>query len=140
MKKLIIIICSFFVFGCGLQSSDISQLEGFWEIQSVKTDGKVVKTFKASFNIDHYAFGDSLSGVFQKVVPQFDGNFKASENQSVFSIRKEDHRWWIYQKNLIDSFRMQVVTLTKDKLILRKDSTTTEYTYRRFEPIMLQEE
>ncbi len=139
MKKLITILYSFFVFGCGLQTKDFQQLEGFWEIQSVKIDGKVVKSFKASTNIDHYAFKDSLTGIFQKVVPQFDGHFKASENQSTFSIRKEDHYWWIYQKNLVDSFRMQIISLNNDELILRHDSTATEYIFNRFEPIMLLE-
>ncbi len=137
MKKLFLFLYSFIVFGCGLQTKDFQQLEGFWEIQSVTIEGNVVKSFKASTNIDHYAFEDSLTGIYQKVVPQFDGHFKASENQSAFSIRKEDHRWWIYQKNLVDSFRMQIVILSDDELILRHDSTATEYTFKRFEPIML---
>jgi hypothetical protein len=137
VKKLTFYLLAFCLFGCGLQSEDFSYLEGFWEIQSVKINGQTNKSFKASINIDHYVFKDSMSGIFQKVIPQFDGQFKASENYSVFSVQKVNNRWWIYHTNIDQNYRLKVIDLSSDLLILRKDSSTTDYVYKRFEPLNL---
>lgn len=134
MKDYILSAFSLVIISCGIPSKDIKKLEGFWEIQSVQTDGQISKSFKASTNIDHYAFRDSLTGVYRKVIPQFDGQFKATTHYNDFIISQERGNWWINQYNFDQVYRMKIITLEDNKLILRKDSTETDYIFKRFEP------
>ena len=84
MKKIIILIC--ITFSCENRSNiDLSLLNGYWEIQSVKQDNKLLKTYPFSGIIDYFEV-ENGKGLRKKVNPKFDGKFITSMHQINFNI------------------------------------------------------
>ena len=78
MKKIILFICIGLNFSCfEKQEIDISLLDGYWEIQSVKQDNKLLKTYPFSGIIDYFEV-ENGKGLRKKVMPKIDGKFETS--------------------------------------------------------------
>ena len=92
MKKIIILIC--ITFSCENRSNiDLSLLNGYWEIQSVKQNNKLLKTYPFSGTIDYFELKEN-KGIRKKVNPKFDGKFITSMHQINFNI--------LYDNNIVE--------------------------------------
>ena len=136
MKKTIILFCLCITFSCDEKPIlDISLLNGYWEIQSVKQDDKILKTYPFSGIIDYFEFKDN-KGLRKKVVPRFDGKFETSMHRINFNIKKNNNEVIIeyYDKNNI--FIETIVRLDSTELFLtNKDNYL--YHYKKYEKLNL---
>tara|TARA_B110000261_G_scaffold128228_1_gene143518 strand:+ start:1127 stop:1543 length:417 start_codon:yes stop_codon:yes gene_type:complete len=86
VKKIIILICICITFSCENRSDiDLNLLNGYWEIQSVKQNNKLLKTYPFSGTIDYFELKEN-KGIRKKVNPKFDGKFITSMHQINFNI------------------------------------------------------
>ena len=91
MKKTIILFCLCITFSCDEKPSlDISLLNGYWEIQSVKQNNKLLKTYPFSGTIDFFEVNNN-KGLRKKVNPKFDGKFITSMHQINFNVYQGDN-------------------------------------------------
>ena len=71
MKKVLFLTTLFF-FGCKPHPVDyIEFINGYWEIENVYKNGKLLKEFKISQDIDYFRINNDLSGFRKKLKPNF---------------------------------------------------------------------
>lgn len=139
MKKIIyIILISVLCVSCDKspQNFDLSNLEGYWEIDKAETPYGA-KQYKVNTTVDYFHLEDS-AGFRKKVQPQLIGKDKASKDLEEFDLVFENDSLRIIYQNEFDQWKETVIELTEDKLVLRNDSSFY-YTYKRFKPIEIEE-
>lgn len=118
------------------QDFDLKNLEGYWEIDKAETPFGA-KQYKVSTTVDYFYVEDS-SGFRKKVQPQLIGKDKASKDQEEFSLKYENDSLRIIYNNQFDQWRETIIELTKEKLVVKNDSSFY-YIYKRFKPIEIEE-
>jgi len=137
VKKYILLIYVCVTFSCEDRSNiDLSLLNGYWEIQSVKQDNKLLKTYPFSGTIDYFKLKEN-KGVRKKVMPNFDGKFITSMHQMNFNIINNNDIIEIeyYEKNTI-KYKETITKLdSTDLYITNRDNYI--YHYKVYEKLNL---
>ena len=134
MKKIILFICIVLNFSCiEKQEIDISLLDGYWEIQSVKQDNKLLKTYPFSGIIDYFEV-ENGKGLRKKVMPKIDGKFETSLHKINFNISQKNGETIIeyFDKNNI--FTETIVKLDSTELFITNKENYI-YHYRVYEKL-----
>jgi hypothetical protein len=114
VKKYILLICICIIFSCENKSNiDLSLLNGYWEIQSVKQNNKLLKTYPFSGTIDYFELKEN-KGIRKKVNPNFDGKFIISLHQINFNI--------INNNNIIEIEYYDKISIKYKETITKLDS------------------
>ncbi|MGB7786479.1 MAG: lipocalin family protein [Salinimicrobium sp.] len=134
MKKLV-----FFTFLTLLLSScssspeeQITNLEGYWQIQTAELPEGITKEFRFSELVD-YIEVDGKEGYRTKVRPQLGGKFLTSETQEKFSIKVENDSVNLYYKTPFNSWKETVLSSEEEELKILNPKGII-YTYKRFTP------
>ena len=132
MKKTILILfISFLSASCKqpISSSDISKLNGYWEIEKVELPDGDKKEYKVNETIDFFKITDK-KGFRSKVMPQIDGTYLTNDLKEDVVVVLKDGDATIQYKTNYANWNEEIIELSKDKLVV-KNQQDLEYHYKR---------
>ena len=134
MKKIILFIFISLYFSCfEKQVIDISLLNGYWEIQSVKQDNKLLKTYPFSGIIDYFEI-ENEKGLRKKVMPKIDGKFEASLHKIDFNISQKNGKTTLEYIDKNNTFIETIVKLDSTELFITNKENYI-YHYKAYEKL-----
>ena len=137
MKKVLFITTLFF-FGCKPHPVDyIELINGYWEIENVYKNGKLLKEFKISQEIDYFRINNDLSGFRKKLKPNFNGSYTTSKDQLNFKLEiKFNKRLIIVYEDNNTIFVEEITKVNKTNLSIKNDKGMV-YNYKVYKPLEL---
>ena len=137
MKKVLFLTTLFF-FGCKPHPVDyIEFINGYWEIENVYKNGKLLKEFKISQEIDYFRINNDLSGFRKKLKPNFDGSYTTSKDQLNFKLEiKFNKRLIIVYEDNNTIFVEEITKVNKTNLSIKNDKGMV-YNYKVYKPLEL---
>lgn len=133
MKRLIPLLLVFVVsVSCQdskTQNFDVSQLNGYWEIEQVTLADGSKKDYDMNEDIDFFEVKKD-SGFRKKVKPQFDGTYVVNDAYEKIKIIKSKEGTFISYQTDYATWKEQIVALTKDQLIL-ENQQKVKYQYKK---------
>ena len=137
MKKVLLLTTLFF-FGCKPHPVDyIELINGYWEIENVYKNGKLLKEFKISQEIDYFRIDNDLSGFRKKLKPNFNGSYTTSKDQLNFKLEiKFNKRLIIVYENNNTIFVEEITKVNKTNLSIKNDKGMV-YNYKPYKPLEL---
>lgn len=137
MKKVLLLTTLFF-FGCKPHPVDyIELINGYWEIENVYKNGKLLKEFKISQEIDYFRIDNDLSGFRKKLKPNFNGSYTTSKDQLNFKLEiKFNKRLIIVYEDNNTTFVEEITKVNKTNLSIKNDKGMV-YNYKPYKPLEL---
>lgn len=137
MKKVLLLTTLFF-FGCKPHPVDyIELINGYWEIENVYKNGKLLKEFKISQEIDYFRINNDLSGFRKKLKPNFNGSYTTSKDQLNFKLEiKFNKRLIIVYEDNNTIFVEEITKVNKTNLSIKNDKGMV-YNYKPYKPLEL---
>ena len=137
MKKVLFLTTLFF-FGCKPHPVDyIEFINGYWEIENVYKNGKLLKEFKISQEIDYFKINNNLSGFRKKLKPNFNGSYTTSKDQLNFKLEiKFNKRLMIVYEDNNTIFVEEITKVNKTNLSI-KNNKGMVYNYKSYKPLEL---
>ena len=131
MKRILLLIVLFSVFSCKqkITDTDISNLNGYWEIEKVELPDGDKKEYKVNETIDFFKI-EANKGFRKKVMPQLDGTYLTNDIQEDVVVVVKDGDASLQYKTTYASWKEEIIELTKDKLVV-KNQQEIEYYYKR---------
>jgi hypothetical protein len=131
MKRILLLIVLVLVFSCQqkITDADISNLNGYWEIEKVELPDGDKKEYKVNETIDFFKI-EANKGFRKKVMPQLDGSYLTNDIQEDVTVVLKDGDASLQYKTTYASWNEEIVELTKDKLVV-KNQQEIEYYYKR---------
>ena len=134
MKKIILFIFISLNFSCiEKQVIDINLLNGYWEIQYVKQDNKLLKTYPFSGIIDYFEIKNG-KGLRKKVMPKIDGKFEASLHKIDFNISQKNGKTTLEYIDKNNTFMETIVKLDSTELFITNKENYI-YHYKAYEKL-----
>ena len=140
MKKIVsIIVFSTVVISCSksVSEQDLQHLNGYWEINEVKTPDNETKVYQSNNNADYFVLNDQ-NGTRSKVVVQLDGTIQSNGIQENFTIKDSANAIYLNYQTEFSQWTEKVDQLTADELIIINDNNI-KYIYKRFIPVVINE-
>jgi hypothetical protein len=127
-----------FFFGCKPHPVDyIEFINGYWEIENVYKNGKLLKEFKISQEIDYFRINNDLSGFRKKLKPNFNGSYTTSKDQLNFKLEiKFNKRLIIVYEDNNTIFVEEITKVNKTNLSIKNDKGMV-YNYKFYKPLEL---
>lgn len=123
--------------GCTtLSKEDIKQLEGYWEIDSVKAHGETFSPKGSAPAIDHYTLVNDSVGFKKKLVPSFGEKYSSSEDLIQFRLVVKNGSYFIQFFNALQTWEEKITSISAEELILFHSEKT--YHYKRHQKITLE--
>ena len=115
--------------------SDLSQLNGYWEIEKVVFPDGSSREYSISTTIDFIQL-EQNEGFRKKVQPKLDGTFTTSDDADYFKIISKNGTFTMSYKNELSTREEVVQSLSKDVLVLVNEEGIA-YHYKRFQSIQV---
>ena len=131
MKRILLLIVLVSVLSCKqkITETDISNLNGYWEIEKVELPDGDKKEYKVNETIDFFKI-EANKGFRKKVMPQLDGTYLTNDVQEAVVVVIKDGDASLQYKTTYASWNEEIIELTKDKLVV-KNQQEIEYYYKR---------
>lgn len=131
MKKIFLLIVLISTFSCKqkISQADISNLNGYWEIEKVELPDGDKKEYKVNETIDFFKI-EVNKGYRKKVMPQLDGTYLTNDLQEDLVVFIKDGDASINYKTTYASWNEQLIELSNDKLVLQNEQELVYY-YKR---------
>ena len=113
-------------------------VEGYWEIEQVKKEGKIIKTFKVNSGIDYFKINADRTGFRKKLKPNFQGTFETSEDVLNFKLKLENNTILLEYTDNDTTYSEEIVSASVTALVLA-NTEGFEYHYKTYEPLNLDE-
>jgi hypothetical protein len=113
--------------------NNIEILNGYWEIQSVKKGGTLIKKYPFSNTVDFFYIKD-LEGYRKKVTPRSDGRFMVTLHQANLNVTKENGEFILRYLNKSTTYFEKIKKIDSQQLIIL-DKEGYIYKYNRYIPI-----
>ena|SRR5690554_1721040 len=113
----------------------ISDINGYWEIEKVTFPNGTEKTYTVNTSIDYIKIKDQ-KGFRKKVQPKLNGTYDTSNDVEPFNLIEKKEVFTLHYKNSLSEWEEEITSLSKNNLILT-DQEGISYHYKRFEPINL---
>ena len=120
-----------------ISAEELKNLNGYWEINEVKTADGDTKEFQSNNNVDFFELKD-LKGTRTKVVPQFDGKNQTNGIKEQFMVLDSANATYLKYSTDYAKWTEKVDKITKDELVIINQNDI-KYTYKRFTPIVVNE-
>jgi len=133
MKNLVtIVLFSFLLVGCKqqIQSTDIPNINGYWEIEKVVFDEGEDKEYSANQNYDYFQIDKNNQGIRKKVAPQLDGTFLVDDSFEKVRVRFQDDKAYLDYATPYMKYTEEIIALTADELVVL-NAQKTEYHYKK---------
>ena len=129
-KTAFFLFVSLLILSCKnpVSSSDLSKINGYWEIEQVTLSDGTKKEYKINENIDFFEIKKD-SGFRKKVAPQLDGTYLVNDSEEKIKIEKSADGTYISYKTDYATWKEKIKTLTKEQLILENDQNI-QYQYK----------
>lgn len=140
MKNILsLFVFSLLAISCSkpISAEELKNLNGYWEINEVKTADGDTKEFQSNNNVDFFELND-LKGTRTKVVPQFDGKNQTNGIKEQFTVLDSANATYLKYATDYAKWTEKVDKLTKDELVIINQNDI-KYTYKRFTPIVVNE-
>jgi hypothetical protein len=136
--KKVLFLTTLFFFGCKPHPVDyIEFINGYWEIENVYKNGKLLKEFKISQEIDYFRINNDLSGFRKKLKPNFNGSYTTSKDQLNFKLEiKFNKRLIIVYEDNNTIFVEEITKVNKTNLSIKNDKGMV-YNYKFYKPLEL---
>jgi transcriptional regulator with PAS, ATPase and Fis domain len=125
------IILLIILYSCS-DDNNIEILNGYWEIQSVKKEGKLIKKYPFSDIVDFFYIKD-LEGYRKKVTPRSDGRFMVTLHQANLNVTKENGEFILRYLNKSKTYFEKIKKIDSQQLIIL-DKEGYIYKYNRYIP------
>lgn len=136
MKPLTLLFL-FTLWGCSPDPAQyIDFVEGYWEIEQVKKDGKIIKTFKVNTGIDYFKINADRTGFRKKLKPNFQGTFETSEDVLNFKLKLDNNTLLLEYKDNDTTYSEEILSASATALVLA-NTDGFEYHYKPYEPLNL---
>jgi hypothetical protein len=136
MKKSFVI---FLIVALSCQSkvdaTDITKINGYWEIEKVIFPDGSTKEFDINEVYDYFEIKNS-KGIRKKVMPQLDGTFLTNDAFETIEIKDAEGKYNIYYSTALAKWHEEIISLTDKELVLL-NSEKKEYHYKKATPINL---
>lgn len=136
-KFWLITLCSFLLANCTTKEINLKYLNGYWEIDRVEKNGKLLKQYNYNEFIEYFQLTDSV-GFRMKLKPSFIGKFSGNLEKNTFkiqSITNSENLKIIYTtQNLKEEFFDEIT----DKVLEISNANGLTYYYKKYTPIDLQ--
>lgn len=139
MRSISILLFLFILTGCTkkVTKEDLTQLNGYWEIDKVIFHDGSTKDYKVNTNVDYIEISD-LKGFRKKMQPKFDGSYTTSNDAEPFSILETNGIFKMYYKTNFSDWEEKIISISENNFsVSTKDGIT--YSYRRFQPISIEQ-
>lgn len=138
MNKIVAIAYLLFFFGCssGISKGDLTQLNGYWEIEQVVFPGGNAKEYKVNTMVDYIQL-EGLGGLRKKVSPKFDGTYQTTDDAEAFTIVETEGSFTINYKTELSEWSEKLVALDTDMFSVVNEEGL-RYDYKRFKPITIE--
>ena len=133
MKNLVtIVLFSFLLVGCKqqIQSTDIPNINGYWEIEKVVFDEGEDKEYSANQNYDYFQIDKNNQGIRKKVAPQLDGTFLVDDSFEKVRVRFQDDKAFLDYATPYMKYTEEIIALTADELVVL-NAQKKEYHYKK---------
>ena len=120
-----------------ISTEELKNLNGYWEINEVKTADGDTKEFQSNNNVDFFELKD-LKGTRTKVVPKFDGKNQTNGIKEQFTVLDSANATYLKYSTDYAKWTEKVDKITKDELVIINQNDI-KYTYKRFTPIVVNE-
>ncbi len=138
MKNTIkLAILSLFFVACQqkIKPSDISKINGYWEIEKVVFPDGTKKEYKMNETYDFFNITNN-KGFRKKVTPQLDGTFLVNNSSEAIKVLFEKDKTFLAYATPYSKWKEELITLTNEKLeVVNPDKIT--YFYKKTAPINL---
>ena len=131
MKRILLLIVLVSALSCKqkITEADLSNLNGYWEIEKVELPDGDKKEYKVNETIDFFKI-EANKGFRKKVMPQLDGTYLTNDIQEDVVVVIKDGDASLQYKTTYASWKEEIIELTKDKLVV-KNQQEIEYYYKR---------
>ena len=131
MKRILLLIVLVSALSCKqkITEADLSNLNGYWEIEKVELPDGDMKEYKVNETIDFFKI-EANKGFRKKVMPQLDGTYLTNDIQEDVVVVVKDGDALLQYKTKYASWKEEIIELTKDKLVV-KNQQEIEYYYKR---------
>lgn len=139
MKKITILIVLMLFTSCfnRINEADLSQLNGYWEIEKVIFPDGQMKQYTINETVDFIKM-DSLKGYRKKMKPTFEGTYITSDDAELFTISKQENRYLVTYKTPGDDWSETIKAISSNNFSVTNSENIT-YVYKRYEPININE-
>lgn len=138
MKNLVgFLLVSFLIISCQqkIKPSEISKINGYWEIEKVVFDKGKDKDYDMNESYDYFEIANN-KGIRKKVMPQLDGTFLVNDAYENVSIRLKEDRVFLDYATSFMKWSEEMTAISDTELVLINDEKT-EYHYKKAGPINL---
>ena len=131
MKRILLLIVLVSALSCKqkITEADLSNLNGYWEIEKVELPDGDKKEYKVNETIDFFKI-EANKGFRKKVMPQLDGTYLTNDIQEDVVVVVKNGDALLQYKTKYASWKEEIIELTKDKLVV-KNQQEIEYYYKR---------
>ena len=133
MKNLVtIVLFSFLLVGCKqqIQSTDIPNINGYWEIEKVVFDEGEDKEYSANQNYDYFQIDKNNQGIRKKVAPQLDGTFLVDDSFEKVRVRFQDDKAYLDYATPYMKYTEEIIAVTAEELVVL-NAQKKEYHYKK---------
>jgi 6-pyruvoyl-tetrahydropterin synthase len=116
-------------------ASDVTKINGYWEIQTVVFPDGQKKEYTPSTLYDYFEIKDN-KGFRKKVTPQFDGTFLVDDSDEKVTLTQKDGTYTLHYLTAYAKWDEELVAISDQELVTRNNSKK-EYHYKRAQPINL---
>lgn len=117
--------------------SDISKINGYWEIEKVVFDQGKDKNYTINESYDYFEISKNNTGFRKKVMPQLDGTFLVNDSQESVKVRFENDKVFLDYATPYAKWSEELIAISNDKLVF-KNAENKEYHYKKATPINLE--
>lgn len=127
-----ILVLSLFFVGCQqkIKPTDISKINGYWEIEKVVFEKGKDKDYGMNETYDYFKIDKNNKGIRKKVMPQLDGTFLVNDAYENVTVRFKDDKAYLDYSTPFTKWSEELIALTDDKLVI-KNAEKKEYHYKK---------
>ncbi|MET1259934.1 hypothetical protein ABV409_11345 [Flagellimonas sp. DF-77] len=139
MWRKCVILLFFGCLACGgpVDKEALTHLNGYWEITEVEFPDGGTKQYGMNPTVDYFQL-EGMQGFRKKVHPKFDGSFDASNDAEPFTMSAFENGFLIQYDEALEPWEERLVAIDEGSFTII-NTEGVRYTYRRYEPIRIEE-
>jgi len=139
--RLILLPLLLFFIACQqhITPSEVSAINGYWEIEKVVFPEGDDKDYKINEAFDYFQVDKNNKGFRKKVMPQLNGTFLANDDSETIEIVFEDNKAFIKYSTPYTKWKEELRLISQEELVL-VNTQGVAYHYKRTAPINLLED
>ena len=138
MYRIVSFLGLIFIVSCGprVQKEDLTQLNGYWEIEEVEFASGQKKEYTISTTIDYIEI-NGMRGFRKKVQPQLSGSYQTSDDAEAFEVFEKQGVFHVLYGQGTQQWEEVLLSLDENSFSVRNQDNKI-YRYKRYEPLNLE--